>query len=227
MKKEVPRDRVALTLARCYEAIHRPDLAGPAYQAAVTERPQDFTVLHFVAEFYRRADQAETARGFYERLLEPGLSAPAETTTNARRHLAVLLAQAGNRARALALLDARSDAAPDLRIRWFIESSNPAARAGSIGRFQDSLSAQPPTSFERMLLAQMHEAAGSLETARTLLAEAVQDDPAPPQLARLARLLIQMGEMQEAERTIDHLDRLEPGSARVRQLRQGLVRDVQ
>ena len=54
------------------------------------DRPNDFALLAYAADFFRRADQPAKARPLYERLLDPTLAAPAELVGLARRQLAAL-----------------------------------------------------------------------------------------------------------------------------------------
>jgi tetratricopeptide (TPR) repeat protein len=228
MKKELAVPRQSLTLARCYEALHMQEQADRAYQDALRLRPDDFIALTYAADFYRQADRVDQAIQCYQRLLDPAKSAPAESVLAARRHLAVFLAQRGQASRALALLDnnkqSQGDTIADGRVRLFIQSQTESARESAIAKFQDSLGLQLPAPDERVLLAQMLEAAGYLGQARTQLAEAVNEQPTPTILVRYARLLIRLGERPEAERTVNRLETLEPSSARVRDLRKSLTR---
>jgi tetratricopeptide (TPR) repeat protein len=226
MKQAITGSRQSLTLARCYDALHLLAQAERAYQDALRERPSDFIALSYAADFYRRADLAAQAIGCYERLLDPMRPAPAEIALTARRQFAVLLAQQSKLADALALLannrQALGDTLADERIRWFVESQSEFQRDRAIGKFQDSLQRQVPTPNERALLAQMLESVGALGQARTQLAEAVHEQATPMLLVRYARLLIQLAELPEAERTVARLEALEPESPRVRELRKSI-----
>jgi tetratricopeptide (TPR) repeat protein len=228
LKTELPTDRQELTLARCYDAMHLQDAAAKAYEAALKDRPSDFALLAYAADFFRRADQPHKAIPLYERLLDPALAAPAESAVRARRHLAVLLTK-GDRQRALALvaLNAKSwgDTAADERIRLYIQGQDERARYDAIKQYQDALRRQPPTPAERVLLAELQEAAGNLGAARSQLSAAVDESPSEPRyLVRFARLLIRTGEREEAGRVIAHLELLEPASERVGAVKASLVR---
>ena len=111
----------------------------------------------------------------------------------------------------------------DRRIRLFIQGQAESERESAIAKFQDSFGLQLPTPEERILLAQMLEAAGYAGQARTQLVEAVNEQPSPWILARYARLLIQLGEMPEAERTVNRLEKMEQNSIRVKQLRNAIA----
>ena len=223
LKKELPQSRQPLTIVRCYEALHLVAEAGKAYQDALRTAPEDFILLAYAADFYRRGDQNAEAVKLYERLLDPTLAAPAEYTMPARRRLAILLGS-HNPTKALALLDDnktnRGDTIADQRIRLFLEQS--------LRKFQDSLTQQPPTPDERLLLARLLESAGHLNDARSQLSELVDENPAMAQyLVRYARLLIRMSEREDAERAIARLEALEPGSERTREVRMALTRAPQ
>src|ERR1019366_9145010 len=231
LKKELPIDRRPLTLARCYDVLHLSDQAAKAFEDVLQARPNDFIVLAFAADFYRRADQPHQAQKLYEQLLDPSLAAPAEYVVTARRNLAILLAAGGSadRQKALALLSAnttsRGDTIADERIRLFIQGQDPQFRFESLNRFQETLRRQQPTPEERMLLAQMFEAAGNLGQARLQLSEVLDEAPAQPQyLVRCARLLIRTRELDEAAGLIARLESLEPTSERVRNVKAALTR---
>ena len=222
MKKELPTARQPLTMARCYEALQMPAQAAKAYQDALRSVPDDFILLAYAADFARRADQAEEAQKLYERLLDPELAAPAETTVTARRHLAVLLAQRDT-PKALALVVGNTIA--EERIRLYIQSATPSAREDAIKKFEESVRVQWATPDERLLLATMLESAGRLVPARTQFAELADDYPFVSQyLIRYARILIRMNELDDAGRVVARLETLEPGSDRVRELRTALAR---
>jgi tetratricopeptide (TPR) repeat protein len=232
LRKELPASRQPLTIARCYEALQMPDQAGKAYQDALRSTADDFNLLAHAADFYRRADQLEEAQRWYERLLDPALAAPAEATVQARRRLAVLLAErdgAASKTQALALLDSnkpsRGNTVTDERIRLFIQSLTQSTRQDALNKFEDSLRLQLPTPDERLLLALMLESAERLGQARTQLSELVDEHPATPHyLVRFARILIRMNELDEAERQVARLETLEPGSDRLRRVRTALTR---
>ena len=206
-----------------------PDRAAPAYEEVLKARPNDFIALAFAADFYRRADQPAQARKLYERLLDPALSAPAESVEKARRHLAVLLAS--DRPKALALLDdnarQRAGTLADERIRFFIRGQDDRARSDALDQFQESLRRGQPTPDERLLFAQMLETAGSLGQARAQLAEAVEECPLAGQyLTRYALILIRVGDLDEARRVIVRLETLEPGNGRLREVQAALAKRI-
>lgn len=229
LKKEVATPRWPLTLARALEVLQLADQAGQAYQDALRTAPEDFTVIAYAADYFRRADRHEDAQRWYERLCDPALAAPAETSAQARRHLAVLLGTRGATARAFALLDDNKkdhgDTSADERIRLFLQSLTPANRSSAILQFQDSRRTQLLTADERLLLAHMLESADRLADARGQLAELTSEYPHEPRLlVRSAHLLIRLEELDEAQRLVTRLEAMEPNSRRVNEVRLALAR---
>jgi predicted Zn-dependent protease len=211
--------------------MHVQDAAAKAYEDALKDRPNDFALLTYAADFFRRADQPAQAIPLYERLLDPALAAPLESVVRARRHLAVLLPK-NDRQRALALVALNKKSlgytAADERIRLYIQGQDERAQFDAIKQFQDALRRQPPTPEERVLLAELQEAAGNLAAARSQLSAAVDDSPSEPRyLARYARLLMRIGEWEEAGRVAARLESLEPASERVSAVKAALARAAQ
>jgi tetratricopeptide (TPR) repeat protein len=214
-------------MGRCFEALHLPEQADRAYQDALREAPEDFGVIAYAADFYRRADRFDDAKRLYERLLDPALAVPADASAQARRHLAVLLGERGATSQATALLDEnrtnQADTLADQRIRLYLQSLTPSARANALAQFLDTRRMQLLSPDERLLLAEMLASAGRLGEARAQLAELEGEHPNTPRvLVRYARLLIRMEDVEEAQRLATRLEALEPNSARVLEVRLAL-----
>jgi hypothetical protein len=79
-------------MARCLDALRKPEEASDAFEKALRERPEDVATLRFAAEFFERADNAAEAQKLYEQMLDPTLVVPTDMLAMARRRLAVLLA---------------------------------------------------------------------------------------------------------------------------------------
>lgn len=226
MKKQLSPRLLPLTLARSYEALFLPEQAEAAYQQATRDEPSESVMLAYAADFYRRAERTSEAKQCYERLLDPALAAPSEDIVKARRHLAILLAKS-DRPRATELLDAnkrqRGDTLADERVRLFLQSQTASNREAAIGKFEDTLRVQLPSSDERVLFAEMLAAAGYVSQARAQLAESVAEEPMSAFLvARYVRILIRAGAVDDARQQVDRLETLEPKSARVRELQHAL-----
>jgi tetratricopeptide (TPR) repeat protein len=224
MPKTVSGDRAELTMARCLDALRRPEEASEAFVKALRERPEDVATLYFAAEFFERADNASEAQKLYEQLLDPTIVVPADMLATARRRLAALLADTSRR-RALDLLDANKKTAAfdeaDERTRLYVQSfSSAAARQDAIAKFQKSFDRTPPSADERVLYAQMLNAANLTGQASSQLAEAVNDQPTNAQfIARYIQQLIRGNDLDGAERQLKRLEELEPASDRLRSLR--------
>jgi tetratricopeptide (TPR) repeat protein len=222
LKKSLPPDRLPLTLARCYEAMQMPAEAEQAYRTALKAAPGEFAELAFAADFFRQADHAVEAQSLYEQLLSAEIATPAEIAVKARRQLAILLAQRGDavsRKKAIALLDENSKlrgaTVAEERIRLFLQKD--------LNQLQASLDRQPPTLDERVMLADLLEAAGQLGPARSHLAEVVDQAPTMHYLVPFTRVLIKLGEFEEAQRMLARLEALQPSSERVRSLQRALT----
>jgi tetratricopeptide (TPR) repeat protein len=214
--------KLALTEARCYEALHMPAEADKAYRDVLAETPRDILALSFAADFWRRGDRLLDAEKAFQQLLDPLLAVPVESRRQARRHLAILVAARGATAQAHALLDenrAGDDNIADRRVRLFL-ASLAAARSNAVQHFEETLATHPGSPDDRLLFARMLEAAGQVEQARTHLAELVDEFPDEPRmLVRYARLLLRLEERGEARRLLARVDKLEPNSERVTELR--------
>lgn len=218
MKSALPSSRQALAHARALAVLGQIAAAAKAYEDALAAAPNDGATLAQAADFYRRADRPEFAAQAYRRLLDPALHVPPDVTVGARRQLAILLA-ARDRAAAWALLEENNkiepDALADRRVRWFIQGQTASARNDAIGRFEESLKAQPPTPNERLLLARLYEGAGNFAAAREQLAEAADEAPREPfVLAPYIHMLIRTGDLDDARRQFARLEALEPASPR-------------
>src|SRR5262249_16516947 len=60
-RTRLPAERAPLVLALCHEALGQTDRARTQYQAAVTQQPNDASVLRNAATFYLRWGQFEAA----------------------------------------------------------------------------------------------------------------------------------------------------------------------
>ncbi len=224
-RRSVPPERAALALARCEEAVGRPDRAEEMYRRFLATRPADFTVLRDLADYYLRADRSGKAEPHLRKLVDPGTRAPAEFVLRARRDLAVGLA-AADPAAAQALLDRntreRGQSAEDDRGRAFVLAAQPAHRKEALGLLK-KLEKQVLPPGEQLLLARAYEAAGEAGRAGEVLANlAAAHGDSPQYLAHHLRVLIRRGDLAEARARLTGLERLEPRSPRTLELREAL-----
>jgi tetratricopeptide (TPR) repeat protein len=225
-RQKLPPDRLALGLARCFEALGNLDRARAEYQEALEIRPDDARLLRAAAEFCRRTDQPRYGEMFLRKLLAaPQL--PADQVPWARRQLALVLAEVGTRERydeALALLDRNADprgrTGDEERARAVVLASQPGQQREALRRYEASLKGQPITADDAFLLARLCDAAGQRERVRPLMLDVLATHPNNPQyLAFYLRCLIEQGERAGVQFYLARLERIEPASARVRVLK--------
>jgi predicted Zn-dependent protease len=226
-KRKLPSDRVALGLARCYEAFGDVNRAEAQYREALQARPADCVLLSAAAEFFRRTDQPRKAEPLLRQLIDPATQAPGDYRVRARRHLALLLAANATDAdyqEALALVDqnskSRGATVDDDRVRAVVLASRPGQRREAIRLFEDSLKDLPIAEEDQFLLAQLWEAEGAWEQAQRLMLDLLATNPENPQyLAFHLRGLIRHGERAGMSFYLDKLERIEPRSARTQDLK--------
>jgi tetratricopeptide (TPR) repeat protein len=219
-RRQLPAELVPLTAAIVHETLGRIDDAEKEFQEALKRTPDDGLVLQRAASFFVRLDRPAQAVPLLRRLIASGTDVPDANRAWARRQLALALAYDGDEqhhAEALALVQA--DAAAG-RVRDFVAAARPAGRAAALRRLEASLAALPPTADERFRLARLYEAAGDADKAREHSLEALtQDMHNPTYLAHHIELLLRAGRADEARPWLARLEKLEPGSARVKAFR--------
>ncbi len=242
-RQKLPSDRAPLAVARGQELLGQLDLAEATYRQALKARPDDFILLMNVADFCRRSEQPAQAVPFLRRLLEPATGAPAEFVFRARRLLALVLGSDGDPhhyQEALALLDrnvqGRGEEPADLRARALVLGSQPGQQVQALAIFEKSLQRPlspslpggrggegAPAPEEEFGLALLCEAAGDHLRAREILQGLLVTQPENPQLlARLGQLLVQQGELAQAQEYLQRLQKLEPATPRSRALQKAL-----
>jgi tetratricopeptide (TPR) repeat protein len=225
LRERLPASARLLALARCHEALHQIGVAETEYELALTAHPDDFIALTQASEFYLRQDQPSRAEPLLRRLLTPNVAAPAEHAARARRRLAALLARE-NRDQALELLATNGDSIADERVLLYVLAHDSRFLSRSIARFEESLTHQPATATDRLLLAELWLTAGKPAQACALLQPlAAQRVPLPQHVARYVAALIRAGDLDEATGFLDKLEAWEPQSPRTRDLRDALTKD--
>lgn len=223
-------DRRDLAIARALEVLGRLDQAESLFVKCASDRPHDFIALEQAASFYRRQDRPDQAEAHLRRLLEPVCAAPGEVAVWARRHLAVLLAgrdTVKDRQQALELLEVNSQQvkndASDARAQAFIRASSKEQVRTAIQVFERAPGPLSPV--EQTWLIQLHEKAGDYDNARDWALNLLARDPDNPQyLARYVRILLHQGQVQEAQRILNRLERIEPNSSRMRELKDAVAK---
>jgi tetratricopeptide (TPR) repeat protein len=230
----------SLALARCYEIVGRFDLAGRLYDQALKERPDDLRVLKNAANLRLREGNLVDAR----KLLERALANDKKTDDDvryARRLLIITLAADPNPDAARTALemvnardgDARTAAAgetvDEMRTRAMalaLQRDAPSKRE-AIKLLEESGLRLPLRDDELFLLAHLNNAVGDWSKARALLTAILRTDGEaaenPTYVAYYGLGLIRRGEVDEAERWVGTLERLQPGTLRTTELRARLL----
>jgi tetratricopeptide (TPR) repeat protein len=223
----------ALALARCAEALGRIAEARTRYEAALAAAPDNPVLLQALAQFYLRQDQHRQAVPLLRALLSDPVEIPSAMADWARRELAFAFAAPATGeavGRGLDLLAASPDpeSLANRRARLLVLGLDPARRRDALRRFDETLAAGPLTPDEQFRLALLCEAdkdrTRSRELMFSLLAAHGRD---PRYLAAQVQVLLAHDELDEAQRWLRQLERIEPDSARGRELRASLAGKAQ
>ncbi|HEV3445445.1 MAG TPA: tetratricopeptide repeat protein [Gemmataceae bacterium] len=226
MCAKLPADRLAVTTARCWEAVGQTEKAEQAFLAALSEAPEDLVLMRQVADFFLRADQFAKAEPYLLKLASATDTAP-DLQEWARRQLALSLARAGpqDAARAMTWLDQNKTPTgwkvEDERARALILSTRPESRAAAVKLFEQTLASQPLTADEQFLLVHVYNANREFAKARVqmLLLLSFHRDNAQ-YLACHIRTSLQRGELDDARFYIQALELVEPQRQRTLELRE-------
>jgi tetratricopeptide (TPR) repeat protein len=227
--RKIPADQANLTLAQGHESLGRIKQAQTEYQAALSARPEDVTVLRALAGFHLRAGRPREAEPHLRKLIT--LSAQSREEADwARRLLALVLTSSGDYQRSrealalLGILDADApprrtevDNATDVRLIAAVLAAQKGRRPRrqAIRLMEELAARQPPTADDRFFLAQLHQAVGDWPKARTLLLELLAGRPDNAQyLCTLALGLLRDGQPDAAEVWLAKLEKAEPDSFR-------------
>lgn len=227
-RDKVPPARAAFTLARCYEALGEPEEAEKYFHEALTQRPDDFTILFAAGDFFRSSDQPVKAIPVLKKALRPEVAAPIEMVVRGRRQLAVILGPSDPK-QALELLDMNRSLlganVTDVRARALVEGTTPRKQLSSIQAFEATLGGGSGSPEEMFLYAKLCEAADNAATARRVLLELVTSNPHNAQyLAHYARSQALSGELSDALSYFHKLERLEPKSQRTLELKKLILK---
>jgi tetratricopeptide (TPR) repeat protein len=229
MRRKLPAAEVPLALAVAAEAQTRPAEAERHYREALRQRPDDGPVLQRAASFFVRLARPADSMPLLRRLLDPAVAVPDGNRLWARRQLALALAFDGGEdgyGEALALL--RADPAPasaaGRRVRDLVEAARPATRADALRRLEAGRRFLPPPADELFRMARAYEAGGDGEREREVLLDVLAlDGQNPEYLAHHAGRLLERGKQDEARPWVTRLEKVEPGSPRVRSFRAALA----
>jgi tetratricopeptide (TPR) repeat protein len=226
----LPADQVNLTLARCYEALGRPEQASRQYQEALRTRPDDLAVLRNAVLFHQRGGRLTEAEGLLRLIVDGKVKSTESDVAWARRRLALVLAASREPRQLLEALrlvglvvDASGKVVPAgaasatlaveeqrARAQVLATQARKAFRDPAISLLEDLGKRQALTTDDQFLLARLYEANGELPKAvEQRRAVATAQNKSPTALAAYAQLLLRQGEAAEAQRWVDQLRELE------------------
>lgn len=228
---KLPRDKAALALAQCYEAVERRDRARELYQAALAAGPDDVPTLQGVAGFCLRSGTPQglqEARGHLKKIMALTAKDP-WAAAGARRLLAILLSAGGDyqeSRQALELLGLRggpgahdeAETAPvqEVRARVTVLALSPdrQERRQAIPLLERLVEGKTATPEDQFLLAQLYEATGDWPNARKTLLKLLSQPQgdSPRNVAHFALSLVRHEEPQEAQAWLDRLDQRKQGA---------------
>jgi tetratricopeptide (TPR) repeat protein len=216
--QHVPEAKVALTLARCQEALGDLNQAAKLFGENVELQPDAFMGWKQLAEFHLRHQQYAQAEPWLRQLLDPNNAVPPELVKAARRQLAVALARQNDPAKyeeALALLKTDGKTLPasaeDAVALTQVLASKAPQRPQAI-QFLEQLRKQhtlPPAG--AFVLAELYQQTGQPAKAGALLHELVIEARDNPEyLVDYIRCLIAQKDVGGAQFYLDRLQQWQP-----------------
>jgi tetratricopeptide (TPR) repeat protein len=227
----IPPDRCALLQADCYLRGRQPEKVVPFCQKAVQHAPGDPTTLQVATVLALRARKQGDAERYLEQLIKLEAKFP-HAAANARRVLAQLKATRGGPGkldealRSLETDGSGSQTVEDRRTRAEISSLFPSRerRQEAITLLEGLVKEDKATVVDRIRLCQLYESFGSRDRAHALtqglMSAGLKD---PNDLWSLAQILIRYNEPDEAQKWVDQLEKLVPGSREVVEMRARLL----
>ncbi|HVS37046.1 MAG TPA: hypothetical protein VMS17_15910, partial [Gemmataceae bacterium] len=230
----VAKDKVALTVAQCWEVLNRAAKANAAYDAALAARPDDAAVLRAVTAFRLRTGRTQEAAPLLDRIVQRSVNSSDADVEWAKRALALILSGSTDYRdfrRAVELVglkldsngilqpepeSTRQDSTETRRARARVLATQPQRqfRARAIQLLEGLQSTDPDDQF---VLAMLYEAEGAEEKEAELLKHlASLDDRTvnPAYLSQYIQLLLRQAQadkqrLDEAATLIARLEKLE------------------
>ncbi len=228
-RAHLAKDQAAL--AQCYEALGRLDQAQEQFQAALALKPEDPALLRQVANFSLRSGHLAGAAPHLRRIVALGSQVAPADLAWARRNLAWVLAQTGSAsqlAEALGLVGLSLTSGDEVvvvdstrqgedlieeqraRARVLATQARRSLRGHALVLLEDLSKRQALTPDDQFRLAQLQEVEGNWPKAREEYRNLLVGQPHNALYpARFAQSLIRRGELEEAQRCLDRLERLE------------------
>jgi tetratricopeptide (TPR) repeat protein len=228
-KGKVPAELLPPMLAPCYEALGRFDDAEKSYRKTA-EREKTALALRELAHFYVRRDRSADAEVPMKTIMGGEVKVSEDERIVARHDLAWLLAGTPSRFNeALTLVGLSIDDAGRIeekskpsdadaareeraRARVLARAARPTIREQAIARLDALGKRQALGAEERFLLAELYASRNELQRAREILRELLTAEANNPvYLAGYSRILLQLEQVDEAERCVEKLLALEKG----------------
>ncbi|MBN2217593.1 MAG: tetratricopeptide repeat protein [Pirellulales bacterium] len=220
-KKQLPPDEVALTLARCYEALGRSTEAEGQYEKAAEESKNNKDLARLTARFYLLSDddrKKEKGESILREMIDGKRPTNDADVSWARRQLAARLAAHGDHRsyhQAMELIDANLKESPesvlDRRLKARLLSRRPsrAQRKQAQAIFEELVQLPKPSSSDRYELAMLYFAdeqwnKASQQMQPLLAAKQVR----PEWLDFYIRAQVRMGEYDGAEAKLNRYEQM-------------------
>jgi tetratricopeptide (TPR) repeat protein len=234
---KLPRDKAALPLGVCYEAVGRLDRAKELYRNALAAHPDDPDILINVAKFYLRAGETAEAEKCLTRVIDS--KANPDDVAWARRTLAFVLYTGGGyqqKREALAMLNILDDPLTDSALRempaeeirgraaLLAQSWERRQRQEAI-RLLEALGArQPLTAADQLALGQLYESIGKWNEASRRMGAAVSaESDNPVYLTSYVNSLLRHKEWAAAAPWLARLEQKQPAAFSTVQLKARLL----
>ena len=249
VEREIPKhltgDALAACRSACYELLGDLEKAKKSWEELLTQYSSNAAVLAAAAEFHIRNGEYDEAENLLRKAIQllqdetPSTKDDSEPQ-NAdellrayRRRLAALLATRGGYARwqeAYRLIEQNLSDAPDSRddqrVKAMLLASRNSARMQreAIRIFENLLSERTISDHERFLLGRLYYRYGQASRGREQILRVLAENPDNAFfIAGYARLLLDRGELTDAENWIGRLEELQPDRFRTAELRVRLL----
>ena len=226
----IPEDHVTLVMARCHEVIGNGQEAENYYLKAVSKDPNNIALqrtiaAYYLSRYYYSSDGRVKAAPYLESILNTAQQEPERLNLDrmwARREKAKILASTRIYAGVLQALQVinqnavngkllREDAM--LKAGILASQSDPFSRRQAITVFEQMKQVKPLTIPQLTVFAQLYYQDGRWPQCREQMLDLlVRDDNNPKILANYCSMLLQRGEIDEANRWLRNLERLDPKS---------------
>ncbi len=230
--RALPADRSAMTLAQCHAMVGELKSAESLIRLALVTQSTDPGMLRLAARFFIRQGLNQQVDLILAKLANPKTGASPADARWASRTLGlrkIKVDDPGQLDRKIAEIEqdlkANPDDIDDRRARAILLAGRHGRRNEAIQAFEDLDKKIPLDPKEQFLLAQLHGANRDLDQCRDRLLKLLAGPRKEPQyIALLVNVLIEKGDLAEAEKWTVEFNRLEPQSPRALALEAALLK---